>query len=395
MYGITHRFGDSACELYTILDFYKYNGLFPDLYTPGTPIIAIYVDKPADIRKLKADASVTEILPTAHGGKGPYTYAVRYNNSATLPLGITYNSASRGLTVDPATANVGEYILEYKVTDSETPARSVSQSFLVRIGPAQGVNIGTLTVPSPEDVTITQGDSRVIVMPRATQANGNIGYDVDSIDTGYEEDQLPPGFTYDEATNSLQVSSSAEVGVHRFRYEVEDGFTTSSDAFTVTIQAPIGLATINDVTVYDDQSYSATLPASTGGSGARSYALNKITAPLPGTPGGYNRSCKYKHVQRVVAQLPNDGWGRTRRDSLWRGLDCRTDDDILGICFSFRPSQLCMGIKTTTPSTKGDTFAFTINGTQYPFNARSKVAVLRIYRYAVTAAKLSGNGRYP
>ena len=255
--------------------FYKFDSLLPELYERGSPIEYLHVGEPPSILLQRADASVTQILPLAHGGKGPYTYAVRYNNTNTLPNGISYNSASRGLTVDPATVTVGEYILEYKVTDSESPARSVSQSFRVRVGPAAGVTIGTLAVPSPANITINEGESRVVVMPRATAARGNIGYDVDSIDTGYEEDQLPPGFTYEEATNTLEINSSAEAGVHRFRYEVEDGFTTSSDTFTVTVTSRIILPAVSDITLYNNENHSVVLPESSGGAGTRSYALRR------------------------------------------------------------------------------------------------------------------------
>ena len=66
------------------------------------------------------------------------TIQVRFRTGSSSIL------ASRGLTVNPSVTPVGVYVLEYKVTDSESPAQSVSQAFLVRVGPAPGVSIGTL-----------------------------------------------------------------------------------------------------------------------------------------------------------------------------------------------------------------------------------------------------------
>ena len=245
-------------------------------------------------------------MPLAHGGKGPYTYEVRHNNSGTLPNGIEFNTTSRGLSVNPSVTPVGVYVLEYKVTDSESPAQSVSQAFLVRVGPAPGVSIGTLEVPSPQSVTLEAGTSHVLTLPAATRANGNLLYDVISLDTAAQE--LPAGFAWDDDARTLTIDSSAAAGVHRFRYDVSDEHTTAADTFTVTIQAPIVLADIPDVTVYDDQNYSATLPASTGGSGARSYALQKVTeiAEQPAVAGSMTISPAADTTS--IASRP--GWGR-------------------------------------------------------------------------------------
>ena len=139
------------------LRLHKLNSLFPELYTQGSLIDFLYVDDPNNMLLERTGASETQIMPLAHGGKGPYTYAVRYNNTNTLPNGIEFNTTSRGLTVNPSVTPVGVYVLEYKVTDSESPTQSVSQAFLVRVGPAPGVNIGTLTVPSPQSVTLEIG----------------------------------------------------------------------------------------------------------------------------------------------------------------------------------------------------------------------------------------------
>ena len=271
---------------------FKYDSLFPEFYVRGTLLDYLKVDDPTDIMRVKADASVTEILPAAYGGKGPYTYEVKRAGSTGLPNGIEFNSNSRGLTVDPATTAVGQYILAYVVRDSEDPARVITQAFVVRIGPAPGVGTGALSF-SPgavANISLVEGTARVVALPPATTARGTLLYDVLSTDPGYG-DQLPPGFEFNDTARSLEISGSVPVGTYTFRYTMYDEFTRLSFPFTVSVTALFTLPSIGNVSLFADQDYTQTLPESVGGQGARTYRVVTTTTGSvtinPGSLAGF------------------------------------------------------------------------------------------------------------
>ena len=67
------------------------------------------------------------ILPEARGGTGPYTYTL-----TGLPTGLAFNATTRAITGTPTTA-VGDDEQTYQVTDSASPAATVTQMFDIDI----------------------------------------------------------------------------------------------------------------------------------------------------------------------------------------------------------------------------------------------------------------------
>ena len=116
-------------------------------------------------------------FPMASGGVAPYTYELV---DCTLPAGLEFHPSTRVLSGTPDAEYRGPNCT-YRVTDSSSPQRSVSRSFVLIVEPleASGWRFRTRTVEPGQGLCVVPGSDRpipVATMPAAHGGQGGASY---------------------------------------------------------------------------------------------------------------------------------------------------------------------------------------------------------------------------
>jgi hypothetical protein len=229
----------------------------------ATENVSLYVVTPmvvpASLPGALADASYDQSLqPT--GGLAPYSYAI---TAGSLPTGLALQTD--GEITGQATAT-GTSNFTVSVTDSENPPATVTQAESIT------VTGGPLVFNSPSltgETTNRSADQPLI-------ASGGVQPFTATVTSG----ALPPGQTIDQ-TGAL-TGTPTQAGTYQFTAQITDSSSppqTATQAFTVTVEDPIRLATASLPDAIVGQPYSATLTA-TGGAGAP-YIFSLVGSTLP------------------------------------------------------------------------------------------------------------------
>ena len=121
---------------------------------------------------LKIGRRSQKTFPMASGGVAPYTYELV---DCTLPAGLEFHPSTRVLSGTPDAEYRGPNCT-YRVTDSSSPQRSVSQSFVLIVEPLEEANdwrFRTRTVePGGPCALPGSGSVEVAILPRAHRREG-------------------------------------------------------------------------------------------------------------------------------------------------------------------------------------------------------------------------------
>ena len=172
----------------------------------------------------------TRQLPAATGGSSPYAYGV-----SILPLGLTFEHATRTITGTPSTAETK--VVTYRVTDGELS--SASDTFTITVSAGQtGQPLGPgsgntqdplqLSLGATKEFTATVGLQFTQQLPAASGGSSPYTYGVTT---------LPDGLDFVQGTRTITGTPSTAV-TRVVTYTVTDGTQASaSETFTITVAA--------------------------------------------------------------------------------------------------------------------------------------------------------------
>ncbi|MCZ4222628.1 putative Ig domain-containing protein [Pedobacter rhodius] len=121
----------------------------------------------------------TQVIPSATGGVGPYTYV-----ATSIPAGLTFNATTREITGTPTQA--GNYTISVTVTDSQ--GRTASNTYALSV-------TGVLSLPSASLPNGTVG----VAYPTQTLPGVSGG----TPPYTYLATNLPPGLSFNTATREI------------------------------------------------------------------------------------------------------------------------------------------------------------------------------------------------
>ena len=203
----------------------------------------------------------TQIIPSATGGSGVYTYT-----ATNLPAGLTFNAITREITGTPTQS--GTFTFPVNVGDSEGRTASSNYTIIVK-DPLllAGVTLpnGTVGVNYPAQT-----------IPSATGGTGPYTYVAANV---------PPGLTFNPATRQITGTPTRS---GNFTLSIT---ATDSNGTSVTVPyhiMVIGTLSLAQATLPDGMvgtAYnSAALPAVTGGTGPYTYTMTNLPAGLTFNP---------------------------------------------------------------------------------------------------------------
>ncbi|SEA87163.1 gliding motility-associated C-terminal domain-containing protein [Pedobacter hartonius] len=238
-----------------------------------------------------------QIIPSATGGSGVYTYT-----AANVPAGLTFNPATREITGTPAQS--GTFIFPVTVTDDE--GRTASSNY-------------TITVKDPLVLnTIVLSDGTVGVnyptqtIPAATGGSGVYTYTAANV---------PPGLTFNPATREI-TGTPSQSGTFTVSVTVTDNAGAALTVpYTLRVTGTLALAPATLPNGLVGTSYTApALPAVTGGTAPYTYAMTNLPAGLSFNP-----------ATRVISGVPTAGGSFTVTMSVTDngGLSTSTDYALL------------------------------------------------------------------
>jgi len=213
----------------------------------------------------------------ATGGITPYTWSYTGN----LPPGLSLNASTGAITGTPTSA--GTFNFTAKVTDSESPAQSVTANLSITV-------IAQLVIqtsnPLPQGVINTQYAGVTL------QAAGGVTPYSWSISAG----NLPPGLSLNSSTGLISGTPTA-TGTYNFTAKVTDSGNpqqVATQALTIIINGALQITTTQLPSGVLNQSYSASVTATGGiqpyswtisaGSLPAGLSLNGSTGQITGTP---------------------------------------------------------------------------------------------------------------
>ena len=233
---------------------------------------------------------------TTSGGYGVLTYTI----SPTLPSGVSFNSVTGQITGTPTayTANI-----QYTVTVSDQATQTSSKTFGIAVIPP------ALTVTSVvSSSTFIKGVTVTAVTP-VTATGGYTPY-VFGITPS-----VPAGLLFSTATGQLSgKATTSTVGVVHTISVTDTASVTSSTSYTLTVNNPPALVTVQDVptvnlTRFIDVANVSPVSAS-GGYGTISFAIT------PTLPSGLNFNTSNGKITGTATQLNNQTYLITAADSL-------------------------------------------------------------------------------
>lgn len=162
-------------------------------------------------------AYVTETLPAATGGVGPYTYA-----ALNVPNGLTFNPTTRQVSGTPTQA--GNYVIKLTATDAE--GKTVSNNYALKV-------IGALSLPTMVLPDGTVGDVYPVqVLPAVT--GGTSPYT-------YVATNLPNGLSFNATTR--EITGTPTLGgnytISLKATDANSNVANTNYTITIKVKAPI------------------------------------------------------------------------------------------------------------------------------------------------------------
>jgi len=234
-----------------------------------------------------------QIIPSATGGSGVYTYA-----ATNVPAGLAFNPATREITGTPTQS--GTFTFPVTVNDNE--GRSATANYTITI--KDPLVLATITLP---DGTVGV-NYPVQTIPVATGGTGPYTYAATNV---------PPGLSFDPLTRQI-TGTPTQSGTFTISVTVTDAAgSTVTTPYTLRVTGTLALApaTLPDGTV--GLPYTApALPAVTGGTAPYTYSMTGLPAGLTFNP-----------ATRVISGIPLAGGNFTVKMSVSDngGLSTSTD----------------------------------------------------------------------
>ncbi len=219
----------------------------------------------ATLAAAQVGTSYTATIPAATGGTTPITY------SATgVPAGLTFNPETRQLTGTPTTS--GTFTVTVTATDAASPAQTATRTYTVTVNPA------TLTLPAATPVTAQVGTSYSTTLPAASGGTTPVTYSA----TG-----IPAGLSFNPTTRVIS-GTPTTAGTFTVTLTAADAGNpqqTVSRDYTITVNpATLVLPDTSLATAQVGTSYTATIPAATGGTTPITYSASGVPAGLTFNP---------------------------------------------------------------------------------------------------------------
>jgi gliding motility-associated-like protein len=275
----------------------------------------------------------TQIIPSATGGSGVYTY------SATgLPAALTFNPATREITGTPGTS--GTFTFPVTVTDNEGRTATSNYTILVK----DPLVLASATLPNGT----VNANYPTQIIPLATGGTGSYTYIAVNV---------PPGLSFNPATREI-TGIPTQSGTFTISVTVNDtGGNTVTVPYTLTVNGPLSLApaTLADGTVGTNYT-SPPLPAVNGGTPAYTYSMTGLPADLSFNPS-----------TRVISGLPGVGGDFTVKMSVTDGGGLTTSTD-----YALRinvPAPIIGGTTICSGNTATLAVASPVTGVTYNFYA--------------------------
>ncbi|MCX2575099.1 putative Ig domain-containing protein [Pedobacter sandarakinus] len=198
-----------------------------------------------------------QIIPTATGGSGSYTYV-----ATNLPPGLSFDETTRAISGTPT--QVGNYNINIVVTDSD--GNQVSNNYNLVVKDPLVLASAVLA-----DGIVGQAYLPQTILPAT---GGTLPYTYAAID-------LPPGLSFNASTREISGTPSL-AGTFIIPVTVTDGDgKTATVNYTIRVQTPLSLPGQNlpdgNVNaIYTPQA----LPAASGGIGPYTYIASNLPAGL-------------------------------------------------------------------------------------------------------------------
>jgi gliding motility-associated-like protein len=285
----------------------------------------------------------TQIIPSAKGGSGVYTY------SATgLPAALSFNPATREINGTPGAS--GTFTFPVTVNDNE--GRSATANYAITV--KDPLVLASITLP---DGTVGV-NYPVQTIPAATGGTGPYTYAATNV---------PPGLSFDPLTRQI-TGTPTQSGTFTISVTGTDASgSTVTTPYTLRVTGTLALApaTLPDGTV--GLPYAApALPAVTGGTAPYAYSIAGLPAGLTFNP-----------ATRVIFGIPLAGGNFTVKMSVSdnAGLSTSTDYALL--------------INVPVPLVAGATIC---SGSSATLAVASPIAGLTYNFYSATGNTLLGSG---
>ncbi|MES2845716.1 MAG: fibronectin type III domain-containing protein [Pseudomonadota bacterium] len=227
---------------------------------------------------LTEDLMVAPFIPvTASGGTGPLTYAI----APALPDGVSFNTATGGITGTPTTASAQ---VTHTVTVTDANSQSATGSFDLTIA---ATLVATVEVPT---TIATPGEPLAFTPITATGGVGVLTYAI--------APALPDGVSFNTATGEITgTPTMARARVTHTVTVTDANSQSATGSFDLTIAATL-VATVEVPTTIatPGEPLAFTPVTATGGVGVLTYAIapalpdgvsfNTATGEVTGTPTG-------------------------------------------------------------------------------------------------------------
>ena len=221
--------------------------------------------------------TVNEVLPTASGGVGSFTYSL----SPTTPAGVTFTTGTRVLAGDP-TARFSLATFTYTAEDAE--GITDTQTFTIVVT-ATAITFASIF----DDQEWVVGTAVSLTLPTASGGVGAFTYALTPA--------VPSGTTFTTGTRVLAGTPTAVLTTATFTYTATDSEgIADTQTFTIVVTAALGFgtSTIANQAWIVGTAVSVTLPQATGGTGTIAYTLS------PTTPAG----ATFTALTRILAGTP-------------------------------------------------------------------------------------------
>ncbi|PQA58562.1 beta strand repeat-containing protein [Siphonobacter curvatus] len=297
-------------------------------------------------------------LPEPTGGNPKYTFTV-----TNLPPGLTFDPITRVISGTPTTA--GSYTVRVQVTDSSNPAQTTFRDVTVIIAPA------TLVLPDTTLATGQVGNPYVTTIPAARGGTTPITYTASNV---------PAGLTFNPTTRQI-TGTPSQYGTFTVTVTATDAGNpqqTATRNYSLTVNpAPLVLPAATLATAQVGTTYTATIPAATGGTTPITYTATGVPAGLSFDPA--TRQITGTPTQSgtfTVTVTATDGASPAQTSTRTYTLTVNPATLTLPAA-SPATAQVGTGYTTTLPAASGGTTPITYAATGIPaglsFNPTTRV----------------------